>query len=92
MALIKWRSCRGWCLSAFLIYIYRYYAGLLFLLSCVALFLLQESMFQWIRNPEGKWIKVSILQEPNYELNISLRPMEHLEEEQHGQSTHWREI
>ena len=42
-------------------------------------------MFQWIRNPEGKWIKVSILQEPNFELNISLRPMEHLEEEQHGQ-------
>ena len=45
------------------------------------LFLMQESMFQWIRNPEGKWIKVSILQEPNSELNISLRPMEHLEEE-----------
>ena len=42
-------------------------------------------MFQWIINPKGKWIKVSILQEPNSELNISLRPMEHLEEEQHGQ-------
>ena len=41
-------------------------------------------MFQWIRNPEGKLIKVSILQWPNFELNISLRPMEHLEEEQHG--------
>ena len=54
------------------------------MLFCVALFLLQESMFQWIRNREGKLIKVSILQEPNSELNISLRPMEHLEEEQHG--------
>ena len=53
-------------------------------LFCVALFLLQESMFQWIRNREGNLIKVSILQEPNSELNISLRPMEHLEEEQHG--------
>ena len=55
------------------------------MLFCVALFLLQESMFQWIRNREGKLIKVSILQEPNSELNINLRPMEHLEEEQHGQ-------
>ena len=52
------------------------------MLSCVALFLLQDSMFRWIRNPIGKWIKVNILQEPNSELNISLRPMEHLEEEQ----------
>ena len=42
-------------------------------------------MFQWIRNPEGRFIKVNILQEPNSKLNISLRPMEHLEEEQHGQ-------
>ena len=42
-------------------------------------------MFQWIKNPEGRLIKVSFLQEPNSELNISLRPMEHLEEEQHGQ-------
>ena len=42
-------------------------------------------MFQWIRNPEGKLIKVSILQEPISELNINLRPMEHLEEEQNGQ-------
>ena len=54
-------------------------------LFCVALFLLQESMFQWIRNRERKLIKVSILQEPNSELNISLRPMEHLKEEPHGQ-------
>ena len=53
-----------------------------FLLSWVALFLMQESMFQWIRNPEGKWIKVSVLQESNTELEISLRPMEYLEEEQ----------
>ena len=52
------------------------------MLSCVALFLLQESMFQWIRNPEGKWIKVSVLQEPNTELEISLRPIDYLEEEQ----------
>ena len=42
-------------------------------------------MFQWIKNPEGMLIKVSILQEPNSELNIGLRSMEHLEEEQHGQ-------
>ena len=33
-------------------------------------------MFQWIRNPKGRLIKVSILQEPNFELNISLNPME----------------
>ena len=39
-------------------------------------------MFQWIRNPEGKWIKVSVLQEPNIELEISLRPMEYIKEEQ----------
>ena len=51
------------------------------MLSCVTLFLLQGSMFQWIRNPKGKWIKVSVLQEPNTELEISLRPMEYLEEE-----------
>ena len=61
------------------------YCRIVSVLFCVALFLLQESMFQWIRNREGKMIKVSILQEPNSELNISLRPMEHLEEEQHGQ-------
>ena len=59
-------------------------AGLFCVVLC-CLFFMQESMFQWIRNPEGKWIKVSILQKPNSELNISLRPMEHLEEEQHGQ-------
>ena len=39
-------------------------------------------MFQWIRNLEDKWIKVSVLQEPTIELEISLRPMEYLEEEQ----------
>ena len=42
-------------------------------------------MFQWIKNIEGGLIKVSILQEPNSELNISLNPMEHLEGEQHSQ-------
>ena len=42
-------------------------------------------MFQWVRNYEGRLIKVSILQESNAELNISLNLMEHLEEEQHGQ-------
>ena len=42
-------------------------------------------MLQWVRNPEGKLIKVSILQEPNSELNISLDPMEHPEGEQHSQ-------
>ena len=55
------------------------------MLSCVALFLLQGSMFQWIINPEGKWFKVSVLQEPNTELEISLRSMEYLEEEQQSQ-------
>ena len=37
-------------------------------------------MFQWIRNSEGRLIKVSVLQESNAELNISLNLMEHLEE------------
>ena len=41
-------------------------------------------MFQWIRNPKGRLIKVNILQESNFELNISLDPMEHLEGEQHS--------
>ena len=58
---------------------------IVFVLSCVTLFLLQGSMFQWIRNLKGKWIKVSVLQEPNTELEISLRPMEYLEEEQQSQ-------
>ena len=38
-------------------------------------------MFQWVRNSEGRLIKVSVLQEPNVELNISLNPMEHIEKE-----------
>ena len=42
-------------------------------------------MFQWIRNPEGRLIKVSVLQESNSELNISFDQMEHLEGEQHCQ-------
>ena len=50
-----------------------------------ALFLLQENMFQWVRNSEGKLIKISVLQESNVELNISLNLMEHLEE---GQQSH----
>ena len=44
-------------------------------------------MFQWIRNPEGRLIKVSILQEFNSKLNISFNQMEHLEGEQHCQYT-----
>ena len=40
-------------------------------------------MFQWVRNPEGRFIKVSVLQEFNSELNISFDQMEHLEGEQH---------
>ena len=42
-------------------------------------------MFQWIRNSEGRLIKVSVLQESNVELNISLNPMELLEEGQQSQ-------
>ena len=54
-------------------------------LGCLvsALFLLQENMFQWVRNPKGRFIKVSVLQESNSELNISFDQMEHLEGEQH---------
>ena len=50
-----------------------------------ALFLLQENMFQWVRNSKSRFIKVSVLQESNYELNISFNQMEHVEVEQHGQ-------
>ena len=42
-------------------------------------------MFQWVRNSKGRLIKVSVLQESNAELNISLNPMEHLEKEQQSQ-------
>ena len=42
-------------------------------------------MFQWVRNSEGRLIKVSVLQESNSELNISFDQMEHLEGEQHCQ-------
>ena len=42
-------------------------------------------MFQWVRNSEGRLIKVSVLQESNFELNISFNQMEHLEGEQHCQ-------
>ena len=42
-------------------------------------------MFQWVRNSEGRLIKVSVLQEFNFELNISFNQMEHLEGEQHDQ-------
>ena len=42
-------------------------------------------MFQWVRNSVGRLIKVSVLQESNAELNISLNPMEHLEKEWHSQ-------
>ena len=80
---IKWRRCRGLCLSAF-DELWNT-CEIVFVLSCFALFLLQESMFQWIRNPKGKWINVGVLQEPNTELEISLRPMEYLEEEQQSQ-------
>ena len=40
-------------------------------------------MFQWVRNCEGRLIKVNVLQESNSELNISFDQMEHLEKEQH---------
>ena len=55
------------------------------MLSCVALFLLQENMFQWVKNSEGRLIKIHVLQESNAELNISLNLMEHLEEGQQSQ-------
>ena len=42
-------------------------------------------MFQWLRNSEGSFIKVSVIQESNSKLNISFNQMEHLEVEQHGQ-------
>ena len=42
-------------------------------------------MFQWVRNSKRRFIKVSVLQESNSELNISFNQMEHLEVEQHGQ-------
>ena len=42
-------------------------------------------MFQWVRNYEGRLIKVSVLQESNFELNIGFDQMEHLEGEQHSQ-------
>ena len=42
-------------------------------------------MFQWVRNSEGKLIKISVLQESNAELNISLNLMKHLEEGQQSQ-------
>ena len=38
--------------------------------------------FQWVRNSEGRLIKVSVLQESYVELNISLNLMRHLEEGQ----------
>ena len=41
-------------------------------------------MFQWVKNSEGRLIKVSVLQESNSELNISFNQMEHLEGEQYG--------
>ena len=50
-----------------------------------SLFVLQEYIFQWIKNPKGKLIKVRVLQEPNTELEISLRPMKYLKEEQQSQ-------
>ena len=42
-------------------------------------------MFQWVRNSEGRLIKVNVLQESNSKLNISFDQMEHLEGEQHCQ-------
>ena len=42
-------------------------------------------MFQWVRNSEGRLVKVSVLQESISELNISFNQMEHIEGEQHGQ-------
>ena len=42
-------------------------------------------MFQWIRNSEGRLIKVIVLQESNSKLNIIFYQMEHLEGEQQCQ-------
>ena len=33
-------------------------------------------MFQWLRNSEGRLVKVSIPQESNSELGLNLNPME----------------
>ena len=50
-----------------------------------ALFLLQECMFQWVRNSEGKLVKVNFPKEPNSGLNLNTDQMEHLDGEQHSQ-------
>ena len=50
-----------------------------------ALFLLQECMFQWVRNSKGRLVKVNFPQEPDSRLNLNTDQMEHLEGEQHSQ-------
>ena len=42
-------------------------------------------MFQWIRNSDGRLVKVSIPQELDYELSLNLNPMEPLHQEQQSQ-------
>ena len=39
------------------------------MLSSVTLFLLQEYMFQWIKNSEARLIKINFPQEPGLNLN-----------------------
>ena len=42
-------------------------------------------MFQWIRNSEGRLVKVSIPQESDSKLSLNLNPMEPPPEEQQSQ-------
>ena len=48
-----------------------------------ALLFLHENMFQWVRNLEGRLVKVNFPQEPDSGLNLNTDKMEHLEGEQH---------
>ena len=41
-------------------------------------------MFQWVRNSEGRLVKVNFPQEPGSGLNLNTYQMEHLEGEQHS--------
>ena len=42
-------------------------------------------MFQWIRNSEGRLVKVSIPQESDSELSLNLNPMQPPPKEQQSQ-------
>ena len=42
-------------------------------------------MFQWVRNSEGRLVRVNFPQEPDFGLNLNIDQMEQLEGEQHCQ-------